>query len=72
MVSHKKFDKVIYLGCSWKYVGKEERGIRLMSINKNIDDVIVSYSREDTILSPQANRRFESVKSTRLDGTRVL
>ena len=38
---------VNYLGTYWIYLGEENKGISLRSVNKNIDDITVSlkYSK---------------------------
>ena len=50
----KKFDLVNYIGCDWRYIGKESEGIRLMSTNKNVSDIVVAYSREMMIKPTRA------------------
>jgi len=47
----KKFDLVLYLSAEFRYICREEKGIRLMSTNKNLSDVIVDFSREKYIKS---------------------
>ena len=46
-----------YLGADWIYVGKEPNGIRLKSINKHLADVVVSFSRKNTIKDGHYNSR---------------
>jgi len=45
----KKFDMCNYCGADWRYIGEEDKGVRLMSLCKNVSDVIVPYSRKTYI-----------------------
>ena len=45
----KKFDLVNYLSADWRYIGREERGVRLNPMSKNLADVIVSPKHEHMI-----------------------
>ena len=45
----KTFDICNYLGADWRYIGEEDKGIRLKSTCKHVADVIVPYSRKQHI-----------------------
>ena len=66
----KKFDRCTYLGCDFRYIGREDAGVRIMSISKHLGDVIVDYSREAMIQKGEFQGQHKG-KSFRLDGSRV-
>ena len=45
----KTWDRITYLGCEWRYIGRESNGVRLKSSCKNVADIVVDFSREKYI-----------------------